>query len=82
MPKLSSTKGKEIRKEFEALPRVTNEELNAIVGYDEDMCCIGYATNNENYFGFIVDEDWDANIPSDCEVITKSKYNQLFPKNK
>ena len=34
--------------------------------------------NNDEYYGFIVGENWDFKIPEDCEEITVSEYNKLF----
>lgn len=81
MPKLTTKEGKEIKKDFDSLPQVSNEELNACVGYDEDWSTIGFA-QNKTFFGFIGFEDWDVKVPEDCEEVTVSKYREMFGNDK
>lgn len=81
-PKRSSKQGKEILKEIAQLPSVDIDELNNIVGYDSGgwkRSHIGYnGSCNRDYYGFIVDSDWDVQIPDDCEEINGSEYMTLF----
>lgn len=82
MPRLNIKEGKEIKKEFDLLPKITWEELNACIGFDEDWKCIGFALNNDEYFGFTIDDDWIIKIPKDCKEVTSTRYKQLFPDKK
>ena len=82
MPRKNIKAGKEIRKEFDQLPIVRNKDLNACIGFDEVASRIGFAINNEEYFGFSIDEDWIIKIPKDCKEVTQTRYKQLFPDNK
>lgn len=77
-PRMSSKEGKAIREEFDSLPTVDWDELNACIGFDGDFKKIGFDPNNDEYFAFTIKEDWDVKIPSDCEEITTSKYKELF----
>ena len=78
-PKRSSKEGKAIYDEFRGLPTISIEELNACIGFEEDLVkCIGFACNNEDYFGFITDEKWNIEVPSDCEEVTYIRYRELF----
>lgn len=81
MPRLNTKKGKEIQAKLDATPRVTIDDLNQCIGFNgAPFKTIGYNTNNDEYFGFIVDEKWDVKIPSDCEEVTVSKYKEIFNK--
>lgn len=78
-PKKNSKEGKAIWQEIQDLPNVGIDELNMCIGFDgAPFKTIGYAENNKEYFGFIVDEKWKVKIPKDCEEVTTSKYNGLF----
>lgn len=79
MPRLNTKAGKEIQAKLDATPRVTIDELNQCIGFDgAPFKTIGFAQNNKDYFGFIVDEKWEVKIPKDCEEVTVSKYNEIF----
>tara|TARA_R110000796_G_scaffold236610_1_gene356104 strand:+ start:109 stop:579 length:471 start_codon:yes stop_codon:yes gene_type:complete len=79
MPKGNSKIGKSIQKEIDDLTVVTGEELNECIGVEkEPFHTIGFTFNNDEYYGFIVGENWDFKIPEDCEEITVSEYNKLF----
>lgn len=78
-PKKSTKEGKSIWQEVQDLPRVEIHDLNMCIGFDgAPFKTIGFAENNEDYFGFIVNEGWKVKIPSDCEEVTTTKYKELF----
>ena len=77
MPKIGTSEGKKIMKEFNNLPHIANEELNACIGWDEDCSTIGYA-KNKSLYGFVGFDDWKIDVPDDCEEVTISKYKELF----
>ena len=82
MPRLNCKEGKELHKKFEALPRVGHEELNMCIGFDAQgpFYCIGFAPNNDTYYGFIVGANWGCKIPDDCTEVTYTEYQTLFGK--
>lgn len=78
LPKLSTKKGKEIQAEFDNIPIVSWEDLNACVGIKESRFHIGFRFNNDTYFGFTAKEEWGVEVPSDCEEITLAKWKEIF----
>lgn len=79
MPKLNVKEGKEIKARLDSSLTVTKNDLNQCIGFDgAPFKTIGFAQNNKEYFGFVVDEDWDVKIPEDCEEVTVTRYNELF----
>lgn len=79
MPKLNTKKGIEIQEKLNTVTKVTIDELNQCISFDgAPFKSIGYAFNNTEYFGFIVGDNWDCKIPSDCEEVTYSRYKELF----
>jgi len=79
MPRLSTKAGKVIKERLAKIPVVERRELNSCIGYKEPMFqCIGFARNNEKYFGFIVQEEWKVKVSKDCKEVTTTKYKQLF----
>lgn len=81
MPKANSKVGKELIKRFKELPRVTIQELNSCIGFNEAMLCtIGFSCINDQYVGFVIGEDWGITVPSDCEEVTITEFKTLFNK--
>lgn len=81
LPKLSNKLGKEIQARLDASPKISIEELNQCIGFNgAPFKTIGFARNNKEYFGFVVQEEWKVEIPQDCEEVTVSSYNKLFRK--
>ena len=79
MPRMTTKEGKAIQAKLDSTPRVSINELNQCIGFDgAPFKTIGFAQNNDNFFGFIVDEKWKVKIPKDCEEVTTSRYNELF----
>lgn len=79
LPRMNTKAGKEIQAKLDATPKVSIDELNQCIGFDgAPFKTIGYAQNNKDYFGFIVDEKWKVKIPKDCKEVTVSNYNELF----
>lgn len=78
-PKKSTKEGKLIWQEIQDLPKVEIDDLNMCIGFNgAPFKTIGFAENNDEFFGFIVGEKWGAKIPSDCEEVTTTIFNNLF----
>lgn len=78
-PKKNTKESKEIYNEISNLPRVSIDELNMCIDFKgAPFKNIGFAEDNDEYFGFKVDFNWNVKIPNDCEEITVSRYNELF----
>lgn len=81
MPKKNTKEGSNIYKKMEALPSVSNNTMNKVIGLDDMFKTIGFARNEEKeYYGFTIKDYWDIKIPDDCEEVLASRYNQLFRK--
>jgi len=79
MPRLNSKEGKKIQAQLDACSKVGINELNQCIGFDgAPFKTIGFGSNNKNYFGFEVEEDWGVKIPKDCKEVTTTEYNKLF----
>lgn len=79
MPDNRTKIGKGIQAEFDAMPSVSNEELNSVIGFDSFFSTIGCQWNNGEYFGFSIFEKWGITMPDDCEEVTTKRYKELFP---
>lgn len=78
-PKQSSREGFAIFEEIRKLPVISNDELNSCIGFNAKLFgSIGFAGNNDEYFGFEVDIEWNVKVPDDCEEVTISRYRKLF----
>lgn len=77
LPKLNTKKGKEIQAEFDDIPIISWEELNACVDIKENHFHIGF-NFSEEYFGFTAKEEWEVEIPADCEEITFTQWKEIF----
>ena len=79
-PKGNIKAGRELIKQIEALPIVTFKDLNDCVGYYGGLFShMGFNPTNDQYYGFFMDDKKDFTPPSDCEEITMTKWNELFP---
>ena len=78
-PRLNSKEGQEIKKDLSKVDGISREDLNDCV--DTKLGClygIGFSFDkNTDYFGFMINHDWNVNIPVDCEEVTASKYMEL-----
>lgn len=81
-PRRNSKQGKEIYERMSTLPKIEIEELNSIIGVKESFLgTIGYATTNDECFGFMIERNWvnsATDIPKDCQEITFTEYKNLF----
>lgn len=78
MPKKNIKEGIALDKKIKELPVVSKGELNACIGFKENMLkTIGFESSNPEYFLFSVNEDWGIKIPKDCKEITTTEYNKL-----
>ena len=83
MPRVSTKEGRELQKKIEALPTVSNYDLNMCIGFkDKGFRTIGYDPRHKEYFIFSVLEKWNLKIPDDCEEITVTRYKELVPEEK
>ena len=80
MPRLNTKQGKAIQADFDQALTISKAELNACIGWKEGFSeHIGFCKNNNEYFGFIIENDLtDIVIPNDCTEVTTSKYKELF----
>ena len=83
MPKRNTKVGKAISKELNELTAVSIKDLNMCIDFDgAPFKTIGFACNNDKYFGFVVDEEWNVKIPEDCVEVLTSRYRKLFETTK
>ena len=82
-PKRSTKEGKRINQEMKELPVVSHHELNMCIGFKEGapFKSIGFSSKSKNYTVFCLATNWKVKIPSDCEEITASEYENLSTKN-
>lgn len=82
-PKKNCKEAKVIYDEIKALPKVSINELNECIGFVDGFPfkTIGFAENNDEYFGFQVKSEWNVEIPEDCKEVTETEYNKLFKIN-
>jgi hypothetical protein len=79
MPKKNCKEGKEIQAKLNSSEIIDNHELNMCVGFNgAPFKTIGFAANNDQFFGFVIDSKWEHEAPNDCEEVTCSKYKELF----
>lgn len=78
VPNLKRKEGKELKVRLSKLPVVDKSELNEVVGFDNPFSNIGYNYGNDDYFAFSILEDWNINMPDDCEEITTNRYKEMF----
>lgn len=79
MPRLTNKEGKAIQALFDNMPVLERSELNSCIGFDECILKqIGFSRTNKDYYGFVIEPDWDIKIPNDCKEVTHSDYNKLF----
>lgn len=76
-PRCNIKAGKDIQSEFDALPTIDSDEVNACIGYDECMSTIGVQFGDGDFFGFSIDSDAFDDIPADCIEITGTEYEKL-----
>ena len=81
LPKRNTKAGSELGKKFDILPKVALSELNKCIGFRSNMNSIGLATQNDEYFGIMAKDEWEIIIPTDCEEVTVTRFNQLFKKD-
>tara|TARA_R110000850_G_scaffold277151_1_gene424869 strand:- start:58372 stop:58848 length:477 start_codon:yes stop_codon:yes gene_type:complete len=81
-PKKNTKEGKAIAEQMAALPVVTKEELNGVVGFKSTAWqSIGLNTNNKTLYGITLKEEWRHQMPIDCREVTVSRYRLWFGKN-
>lgn len=79
VPNLKTKEGRELKEKIANLFTVSKNELNDVVGYDDGYFSnIGYNIKNPDYYAFMIKEEWKLKMPSDCEEITTTKFNEMF----
>lgn len=86
LPALKTKEGREVKKEINALPFISIDGANNCIGWDGKIknCHygnIGYATNDEYVF-ICAGDDWNIDMPKDCEEITVTEFKRLTEKGK
>jgi len=78
---LKYKEGKKIyREEFDTLPYISCRDVNACIGWKEDLGCVGWNFSNKEYIAIKSNEELETVFPEDCEEITLTKYRELFIK--
>lgn len=84
-PKETSLKGKEIKEKINALPMITERDLNACVGWNESVNHVDLSIS-ENHYGISVSQifiERKSNplvMPEDCKEVTYSEFKDVFKK--
>lgn len=77
-PKKNSKVAKAVWQEFQDVTKVSKGELNACVGRKDQFQAIGFASRNDEFFGFETSKKWGLKVPTDCVEVTETKYDELF----
>lgn len=77
-PRLTTYEGKKIQAMFDSVESIDRVDLNRIVDFGQVFQRIGVDLNSEEYFCFMIREEWNHTMPADCEEITYAKYLELF----
>jgi hypothetical protein len=79
MPKLSAASGRKIQSMLDAVPKVEDQDANDCINFKSDGSkVIGMAfPKASDFYLFYILSEWGIDVPSDCEEITYSQYNQL-----
>jgi hypothetical protein len=78
-PKKNSKVAKAVWQEFQDMPCVSTDELNACIGMErKSFKTIGFAFGSDEYYGFITSKKWGVIVPKDCEEVTETKYDEVF----
>ncbi len=75
-PRMSSKIGKELELKFDAFPKIEEEEIGKIFGYDEFLHRPGYNIGKE-FFGIVMLSEWKHTMPKEFKEITFSEYGKL-----
>ncbi|WP_278380958.1 hypothetical protein [Chryseobacterium arthrosphaerae] len=79
-PRLSSLEGKKIDKKISSFEIIERDDINKVIGFDSIHRNCGFGSCN-GYFGFIIDSDWNHQMPYDSIEVTYTEYKNLFEKN-
>lgn len=77
-PRRMNYEGKKIAEKFESIEAIHRSEVNDVVGYGQVFRFVGVDVNSEEYFCFMIKEEWNHTMPEDCEEITYKRYLELF----
>jgi len=81
MPKLNTKEGRLIHSLIESLPNVPRREIGRCIGFDScPYKGVGFEIGEGAYIGFSVMEEWNVQVPDDCEEVTTTRYNVLLGK--
>lgn len=77
-PRMSSKQGKAIQQKMNAFHRVERSEIGEAIGLNDFFKKPGLnIIKDSEYFGIIIDADWNHTMPGDCIEITATEYNSL-----
>lgn len=79
-PRLSSSEGKKIDEKISSFERIERSDINEVINFSAIHRQCGFG-NGKEHFGFIIDSEWNHQMPNDCSEITYSEYKKLFEKN-
>lgn len=76
-PRANTKAGKKIQTQMSALPTVSREQLNQVIGWDEGWSVIGVNFNPKgNKYGIDILEKWKIKMPEDCIEVTSTEYKK------
>lgn len=78
VPRMDTPEGRIVEEKISKTPILTFYDMNMCIGFDDEFKSIGLQSENPDYWGIIVKEDWDIKMPLDCEEVTTSKFNEMF----
>lgn len=73
-------KNKELIDDFDKVNklRIRRIELDKIIGNNRVFCHAGFNVDIPNVYIFIVESDWNCDIPQDCQEISNIEYEKLI----
>ena len=77
-PRLGSKKGKEIQTKFDLFKKVKREEIDLLIGNVSFCRSCGIALGGTDFYGIVIEDDWELKMPSDCIEVTFTEYKKLF----
>jgi hypothetical protein len=73
---------KAIKQDFDNWKELSiyRQDLDEIIGGGDPFCQAGFDMSNPDYYLFNIDEDWEYDVPEDCEEISNLEYKKLIKK--
>ena len=77
-PRTNSKAGKALAEKFYSFGKIDRSDINKVIGYGQLFNNCGlFSDKNGEYFGFIIDSEWNHKMPDDCIEITGSEYDKM-----